>query len=45
MHKENADQVEETCIRFKKKFMGSLCHFTESKKPSSDKKKEKEKLI
>lgn len=38
-------KVEEICICLKKKFLGSLCHFTDSTKTNSGKKKEKEKLI
>lgn len=36
--------MEEICVCFKKKSVGSLCPSTESKKPSSDKRKEKRKV-
>lgn len=38
-------EVEEICTCLKKKFLGSLCHFTDDIKNNSGKKKEKEKLI
>lgn len=38
-------KVGEICICLEKKFLGSLCRFTDSIKPNSGKEKEKEKLI